>query len=164
MIATPAPARPLDTARPIGQLVLLAAAVALGAFLALGGERPRTVTFDGEIASYDGPASFDAGRHEFVFDNRRGDVDAAFALLIVTDPTMTESDLAAEIDDGAIDDRPSYLDPFRGRIVWANQDEPGDRVRRETVMLHADSRYVIYVLPSRWESAEPQLAGVFEVR
>ncbi len=43
-------------------------AIAAGAFIALTGDDTPTVTFDGETATYDGPDTFEAGLHTFVFD------------------------------------------------------------------------------------------------
>lgn len=131
--------------RPLIWVVAAAivAAIAIAAWVVLTSDSTPTVTFDGENAVYDGPATFAAGEHTFVFDGSAYEADGGFAFMIgvIKDPTMTDADIKA------YESEYSYRQPpftGRGKIFWVLEDAE-DRVLEETFLLDADTRYGIFV-------------------
>lgn len=143
------PVGPVHQKLPSGLMWLVAAAVitafAVVVFTILTADSTPTVTFDGQAAVYDGPATLDAGEHTFVFDGSAYETESefAFSLSVIKDPTITDADIEAyEVES-------SYtLPPFIGRskIFWVLENAE-DRILEETFQLEPGTRYGIFVHP-----------------
>jgi hypothetical protein len=119
-------------------------AIAVSAFVAMTGDSTPTVTFDGQTATYDGPATFEAGEHTFVFDGSAYEPDHAFSLGVIEDPTITAADLEAYAASGV--SSATQLSPFRFKIFWVVEDDAEARILEETFELEADTRYALEVI------------------
>lgn len=155
-------ARQERRSRSLMWIVAIAIVAALGvlAFMALTGDSKPTVTFDGESLVYDGPATFEAGEHTFVFDASAYETDAAFAFHIdvIKDSSMTDADIEAYQQDQSGWTQPDFIG--RTKAFWIMEDAE-DRVLEETFELEPDTRYGIFVI----ERGEGQayFASTFEV-
>ena len=138
-------------------VAVVAAVVAVAVFFALtnDGSTP-TVTFDGETAVYEGPTDFDAGEHTFIFDGTGSAGDIGFNIGVLKDPTLTLDDITDSNEPGL---QPSFLG--RTKMFWILEDSE-DRVREDTFLLDADTRYAISVIDAAAE--EGTFIAVFDVK
>jgi hypothetical protein len=126
-------------------IVAIAIVAALGvlAFMALTGDSEPTVTFDGESLVYDGPATFEAGEHTFVFDASAYETDAAFAFHIDVIKDLDMTDAQIEASESSVWRQPEFIG--RSKAFWILEDAE-DRILEETFELEPDTRYGVFVL------------------
>jgi hypothetical protein len=140
----------------IGIVVVVAAAV--GVWLVLDEGEP-TVTFDGTVATYSGPTSFEAGSITFTLDateyDYSGGVAIAFAPL--TDESLTMSDLEALAEQYAATEVPPGIDVGRAKIIFAGSEV----IEREVTLNEGMWAVVANTAPSAGNRVHP--AAILEV-
>lgn len=102
-------------------LIAVVAIVGVGLWFVFAGDDVPKATFDGERATYSGPASFEAGVVTFTFDATAYDTEVAFVVTEITDDAMTMADIEAYAADNPASSVPSWSGAFR--ITFVTPDE-----------------------------------------
>ncbi len=129
---TEAPAPPVTLAEPttrsrvpwVFALVVVLVVAAGGVWWALSADDGSpTVTFDGELATYDGPAILDAGEITWTIDASAYEPGAALIVAELRDESLTLADL----EQWATENEASVGPPFIGSL-WMTLATYGDRI------------------------------------
>lgn len=165
-MTTQAPERPAETAAPkrgrmlwmIALIVILIIAVVVGVWFLVSDEGTPTATFDGEVATYDGPTTLKAGSVTFTFDASRYEPGVAFVVGEITDATITFEDLEAWTAVNPAQDVPDFIGTFDVTLATS-----GDQIVEKDITLDQGIRYGVFAntAPNDTDRAYP--AVILEV-
>lgn len=136
--------------------VILVAALAL--WFVFDGESTPTVTFDGTMATYDGPSSFEAGEVTFEFDGSAHEPGVAFVVVEITDDSITVDDMKAWEADHTAREVPGFTGTYT--VTMATE---GDRIVEKTVDLQSGKRYALTANTSPTDTDRVHTAAIIEV-
>lgn len=130
----------------IAASVVAAIVVAAVFWFVASGDGTPTATFDGQSVTYEGPTSFDAGNVTFKFDVSEYETGVTFGFLPVGDDSLTAAELKAELDGAYVGEGgdPEWFDPnVIPPLVTVQGETANDRIVERSILLKADTRYVL---------------------
>lgn len=87
-------------------LIVLIVVAGVVLWLAFAGEGEPTATFDGEVATYSGPDTLEAGSVTFTLDATEYEPEVMFAVARIADDSLTMEDFEALADEYTADEAP----------------------------------------------------------
>ena len=126
----------------------------IGFWLIVGDGEP-TATFDGEIASYSGPESFEAGNVTFTFDATEYGDRVTFVVARMSDESLTMADLEAY----AADNPGSQVADF---VATSNVTYVNDEVVEKEIAL-TEGTWSVWANTAPDDTNEGHPAVIFEV-